>query len=132
VSRAGSGGRKAGERARSASARRRSADGASASKAARRGGRQSSSRAGAGRAQALLRATDRVWVQVRPASGRARKVWLNKGQTLVLTGPHSLVIGDSGAVELSVDGERLPKFGKKGQSRRVRIDPRQLADRPGD
>jgi cytoskeletal protein RodZ len=129
-------GARAGAPARSAaaSARSRPAPGPAVRPKPPRAARQTAkprtpgTRSRAGRAKALLRATGTVRVTVLSGTGRGRSRQLHKGQTLELSGPTSLMVSDARAVELSVGGKRLPRFGKKGRPSRIRIDPQQLAD----
>jgi cytoskeleton protein RodZ len=83
----------------------------------------------AGPPRARLRATERVWLRIRPATGPERELTLSRGETIDfdLDGPAELLVGNAGGVELSVDGRSLPALGASGDVRTIVLDPAELS-----
>ena len=79
---------------------------------------------------ALKAAVDDCWVQVREMDGQLLlSKLLRKGETFrVPNRPGlSLTLGNAGALEITVDGKRVPSLGQPGQVRHdINLDPAKL------
>lgn len=78
----------------------------------------------------LLAANDDCWIQVREMDGQlliSRLLRRGEGYAVPNRPGLTLMAGNAGALELTVDGQRLPSLGSPGQVRRdIRLDPAKL------
>ena len=81
---------------------------------------------------ALLVTGARCWVSVHGSDGRRRMAsTLTRGQTVQVSDPQRLllVLGDAGAVELVVDGQRVKRLGSAGGVARLLLEHGQRVQR---